>query len=127
MVVEVRWRHWIWKDTCKGQSSCNAVVELHAFTKVLSLNSIIQGLQEKTNAALPEVESVTDQIAIKIHDVYVLKSLGKPALDQFRNVVIEYFIGKGRNTKVKKQEIKVAAQYRLQRDVSDADYGQVMK
>ncbi|KAG0474131.1 hypothetical protein HPP92_015988 [Vanilla planifolia] len=115
------------KTLAKGQEVlANAVVELLRLHKVLSLNSIIQGLQGKTNAALPEVESVTDQIAIKIHDVYVLKSLGKPALDQFRNVVIEYFIGKGRNTKVKKQEIKVATQYRLQRDVSDVDYGQVM-
>ncbi|XP_020578730.1 DNA-directed RNA polymerase III subunit RPC5 isoform X2 [Phalaenopsis equestris] len=103
-----------------------SILELLHLYKVLSLNSIIQGLQGKTNAGSAEVQSAADQIALKIHDIYVLKSLGKPTLDQFRNVVIEYFIGKGRNAKVKKQEIKLAAQYRLKRVVSDVDYGQVM-
>ncbi|KAH0458813.1 hypothetical protein IEQ34_011627 [Dendrobium chrysotoxum] len=111
----------------KGQEALEkAILELLRTYKVLSLNSIIQGLQGNANAGLPEVENVADQIAMKVHDVYVLKSLGKPTLDKFRHVVIEYLIGKGRNAKVKKQEIKLAAQLRLKKDVSDAEYSMVM-
>ncbi|KAK8968639.1 hypothetical protein KSP40_PGU001647 [Platanthera guangdongensis] len=103
-----------------------AIMDLLHIHKVLSLNSIIQGLHEKTNAGLHEVENVASQIAMKVHELYVLKSLGKPALDQFWNVAIKYFNGKGRYAKVKKKEIKLAAQLLLKRDVSDADYSQVM-
>lgn len=103
-----------------------AIMELLRIHKVLSLNSVMQGLQEKANAGLHEVENIASQIAIKVHKVYVLKSLGKPALDQFRNVAIKYFIGHEYGAKVKKQEIKLAAQLELKRDVSDADYSQVM-
>ncbi|KAI0504905.1 hypothetical protein KFK09_015859 [Dendrobium nobile] len=111
----------------KGQEALEkAMLELLRTYKVLSLNSIVQGLQGNANAGLPEIENVADQIAMKVHDVYVLKSLGKPSLDKFRHVVIEYLIGKGRNAKVKKQEIKLAAQYRLKKDVSDAEYSMVM-
>ncbi|KAF5205312.1 Dna-directed rna polymerase iii subunit rpc5 [Thalictrum thalictroides] len=110
---------------------------------VCSLELILEGLKEHAlsksagrgeevvaretlNAPEPEVQSIIDQLAVNIHGVYVLKSLGDPTLDPFRSAVITLFCGKEPNAKVKKAEIAAAAKLRLNRDMNPKEYSQVV-
>ncbi|PIA52566.1 hypothetical protein AQUCO_01000440v1 [Aquilegia coerulea] len=109
---------------------------------VCSLQLILEGLQEQAMSksagrveeavareahnALPELQSIIDKLAVNIHGVYVLKSLGDPTLDPLRSAVIALFRGKERNAKVKKAEIAAAAKLQLNRDMNPKEYSQVM-
>lgn len=75
----------------------------------------------------PEEElcSVIDQVAVRIHDVYVLKSAEKPGLDPLRNLVINLYQGKEPNAKLWRREVRQAAQSSLMRHFFDSEYNQV--
>ncbi|KAJ0989486.1 hypothetical protein J5N97_007842 [Dioscorea zingiberensis] len=119
--------------------------------KVSSPKAIIQGLRElakilrarpkddrryvavadaavyAAKASFSELQVVLSQVAVNIHGVYVLKSLGNPLIDPLRDVVIELFCHKEPQAKLKKQEVQQAAQIRLKRDITEQEYSQVMK
>ncbi|XP_010906545.1 uncharacterized protein [Elaeis guineensis] len=127
-----------------------ALLKIFQEKRVRSINSIVSGLRDlaissssrprddpKTkalvnaaksgaDAPLPELQSVISQVAVNIHGLYVLKSMGNPALDPLRNVVIDLFRGKEPNAKLKKQEICKAAEFRLKRNITDSEYNQVV-
>ncbi|WOK95088.1 hypothetical protein Cni_G03795 [Canna indica] len=126
-----------------------ALLKIFQEKKIRSINSIINGLRglaisnssrprddSKTKALInaatngasapvSELESIVCQIAVNVHGSYVLKSSGNPTLDPLRNVVIDLFRGKEPNAKINKQEIRIAAQTRLKKDISDSEYNQV--
>ncbi|XP_077245617.1 SIN-like family protein [Tasmannia lanceolata] len=124
-----------------------ALLELFRIHKVCSLQLICQGLRDmavsktyqpkvdsrvalaalqSASAPLPELQSVISQIAMHIHGVYVLKSLGIPAVDPLRNVVINLFLAKEANAKLKKADIVEAARIALKREISNSEYTQVL-
>ncbi|KAI0488638.1 hypothetical protein KFK09_028477 [Dendrobium nobile] len=125
------------------------VLEIFNYKTVLSFQSIVSGLQEiacwsplkndvKTrllvNAAAlavsaPEkdLRSVIEQVAVRVHGVYVLKTAGNPALDPLRNVVISLYQAREPNAKLRKKKVKQAAQSCLNIDISDNEYYQVMR
>ncbi|XP_058070211.1 uncharacterized protein LOC131219212 isoform X2 [Magnolia sinica] len=124
-----------------------ALLELFHVHKVCSLQLISQGLRDMAvsksihpkadprvavtaahgaNAPLPELQSVISKVAINIHGVYVLKSLGIPTIDPLRNVVINLFMGKEPNGRLKKADIVEAARIKLKREISPSEYNQVM-
>ncbi|KAF8014247.1 hypothetical protein BT93_H0168 [Corymbia citriodora subsp. variegata] len=74
-----------------------------------------------------ELKKVIAQVAVNIHELYVLKSSPEhPELDPLREVVINLLIGKGRNATLKRAEIFQAAKMALKRDISNAEYTKVM-
>ncbi|XP_028550733.1 uncharacterized protein LOC110115963 isoform X2 [Dendrobium catenatum] len=123
------------------------VLEIFNYKTVLSFQSIVSGLQGiacwsplkndvKTrllvNAAAlavsaPEkdLRSVIEQVAVRVHGVYVLKTAGDPALDPLRNVVISLYQAREPNAKLRKKKVKQAAQSCLNIDISDNEYYQV--
>ncbi|XP_028550735.1 uncharacterized protein LOC110115963 isoform X4 [Dendrobium catenatum] len=125
------------------------VLEIFNYKTVLSFQSIVSGLQGiacwsplkndvKTrllvNAAAlavsaPEkdLRSVIEQVAVRVHGVYVLKTAGDPALDPLRNVVISLYQAREPNAKLRKKKVKQAAQSCLNIDISDNEYYQVMR
>ncbi|CAL9172572.1 unnamed protein product [Musa hybrid cultivar] len=128
-----------------------ALLKIFQEKRIRSLNSVVHGLRElaisksfrprddskikalisaaKSGASAPasELQSIVSQIAMNVHGVYILKSTGNPALDPLRlNVVIDLFRGKEPNAKINKQEIRIAAQTRLKKDISDSEYNQVV-
>ncbi|KAL5704535.1 hypothetical protein ACHQM5_022946 [Ranunculus cassubicifolius] len=110
--------------------SIEALLRKH---NVCSLQFICQSLQEQgilnaDNAPpLPELHSVLGQIAIKIRDVYVLKSLGESDLDPLRSVVINLLGAKEPNAKLRKAEIDAAASIAMKGTIISKDvYTRVM-
>ncbi|CAH9119182.1 unnamed protein product [Cuscuta epithymum] len=79
------------------------------------------------DAPLEELRSIINQVAVNIHDVYVLKSSPEnPQYDSLRKVVIDLFIADGPNAKLKKASILEAAKLQLKRDISDAELRKVL-
>ncbi|KAL5987746.1 hypothetical protein ACLOJK_035498 [Asimina triloba] len=74
--------------------------------------------------ALPQLESILEEVAIKIHGVYVLKSSGNAAVDPFRSLVISLLSASLPNQTLKKAEILEAAKIALKREVPNAVYNQ---
>lgn len=125
-----------------------ALLELFRTHKVCNLQLICQGLRDMAvskstlpkadtraraaiaaalgASALPELKTIIDQVAINIHGVYVLKSLGNPNVDPLRTIVINLFCGKEPNAKLKKADIVEAAKIALQREISNSEYTQVV-
>ncbi|OVA04539.1 DNA-directed RNA polymerase III subunit Rpc5 [Macleaya cordata] len=124
-----------------------ALEELLRRHKVCSLQLIRQGLRDLavSKSALPklhpkaavaagygadappsELQSVISQVAINIHGVYVSKTSENPTLNPLRSVVINLFSGKEPNAKLKKADIVEAAKIILKRDISNAEYNQVV-
>ncbi|RRT62882.1 hypothetical protein B296_00012700 [Ensete ventricosum] len=103
------------------------------------IKALISAAKSGASAPASELQSIVSQIAMNVHGVYVLKSTGNPAIDPLRlfedldtffkcrNVVIDLFRGKEPNAKINKQEIRIAAQTRLKKDISDSEYNQVGK
>ncbi|CAK9152437.1 unnamed protein product [Ilex paraguariensis] len=74
-----------------------------------------------------ELLTIISQVAINIHDVFVLKSsLDHPQYDELRKVVIDLFIAEGRNAKLKKAAIVEAAKMRLNREITPNEYQKVL-
>ncbi|KAI6695383.1 hypothetical protein NL676_023093 [Syzygium grande] len=74
-----------------------------------------------------ELKKVITQVAVNIHELYVLKSSPEhPELDPLREVVINLLIGKGPNATLKRAEIFQAAKMALKRDIANAEYTKVM-
>ncbi|KAH0448846.1 hypothetical protein IEQ34_022646 [Dendrobium chrysotoxum] len=123
-----------------------ALLEIFNYKTVLSFQSIVSGLQEiarmsspkkdiKTrllvnaaalavSAPVKDLRSVIDQVAVRVHGLYVLKTAGNPALDPLRNVVISLYREREPNVKLRRKEIKQAAQLCLKMDISDYEYYQ---
>ncbi|XP_057549523.1 uncharacterized protein LOC130827712 isoform X2 [Amaranthus tricolor] len=115
--------------------------------KVCSFQTILQGLRDMavSMSALPkadarasaavlaadapqeELQSVICDIAVNIHGVYLLKSSPEHSeVDPLRRVVIELFLGKGPNAKLKKGEIIEAAKIRLQKEPTNSEFQKVI-
>ncbi|KAL5987232.1 hypothetical protein ACLOJK_038394 [Asimina triloba] len=124
-----------------------ALLEVFHLQKVCSLQLISQGLKDMAvskstnpkadpkvaaaaargaNAPLSELQSVLSEVAVNIHGVYVLKSLGNAKLDPLRTVVINLLMAKKPNEKLVKAEILEAAKIALRREVIPAEYQAVM-
>lgn len=74
-----------------------------------------------------ELQAVISEVAVNVHGVYVLKSSSEhPEFNPLRNVVIELFLGSGRNSKLKKSEIIEAAKSKLQRVPTNAEFQKVI-
>ncbi|OWM66364.1 hypothetical protein CDL15_Pgr013581 [Punica granatum] len=74
-----------------------------------------------------ELREVLNRIAVNIHGFYVLKSSpDHPELDPLRRVVMDLFIGKGPEAKLKKGEVIEAAKISLKRDISKNEFEKVI-
>ncbi|KAK9095625.1 hypothetical protein Scep_027094 [Stephania cephalantha] len=74
-----------------------------------------------------ELLSIVNEIAIKVHSVYVAKSSENSTLNPLRNVVINLFRGKEPNAKLRKADIIEAAKISAKKDYSDTpEYSQVL-
>mmetsp|Transcript_28784 Transcript_28784/g.46594 ORF Transcript_28784/g.46594 Transcript_28784/m.46594 type:complete len:388 (+) Transcript_28784:322-1485(+) len=71
-----------------------------------------------------DIQEVLSSVCITLHNSYVLKSLGNPTVDQYRNIVVELFRNK---PAVKKAEIKAAAMAAVGEDIPPAHYSKIMK
>ncbi|KAK9120448.1 hypothetical protein Syun_018065 [Stephania yunnanensis] len=72
-----------------------------------------------------ELLSIVNEIAIKVHSVYVAKSSENSTLNPLRNVVINLFRGKEPNAKLRKADIIEAAKISAKKDYSDTpEYSQ---
>ncbi|GAB4847116.1 hypothetical protein Ancab_026126 [Ancistrocladus abbreviatus] len=116
--------------------------------KVCSFHTICQGLRDiavsmstqpkmdaraaravKSGAEAPqeELEKVISEIAINVHGLYVLRSsLEHPEFDPLRNIVIDLFIGKGSNAKLKKAEVMEAARIKLGKEPTNNEFLKVL-
>ncbi|XP_074591886.1 uncharacterized protein LOC141847717 [Curcuma longa] len=91
------------------------------------IRAIINAATNAASAPISELQSIVSQIAVDVHGVYVLKSTGSSDLHRLRDVVIDLFRGKEPNAKLNKQEIRIAAKTRHQKDINDSDYNQVIR
>ncbi|KAG6469721.1 hypothetical protein ZIOFF_070651 [Zingiber officinale] len=91
------------------------------------IRAIINAAANGASAPISELQSIVSQIAVDVHGTYVLKSTGSSDLDRLRDVVIDLFRGKEPKAKLNKQEVRMAAKARLQKDINDSDYNQVMR
>lgn len=90
-------------------------------------NALVAAVASAASAPPSALQSVISQVAVEIHNVYVLKSGDNPALDPFRRVIIKLFQEKESNAKLRKHEIKEAVKSELKREISDSEYNQVLK
>ncbi|XP_042443771.1 DNA-directed RNA polymerase III subunit RPC5-like isoform X2 [Zingiber officinale] len=89
--------------------------------------AIINAATNGASAPVTELQAIVSQIAVDVHGVYILKSSGSSDFHRLRDVVIDLFRGKEPNAKLNKQEIRIAAKTRLQKDITDSDYNQVIR
>ncbi|KAJ6828937.1 DNA-directed RNA polymerase III subunit RPC5-like isoform X1 [Iris pallida] len=90
-------------------------------------NALVAAVASAASAPPSALQSVISQVAVEIHNVYVLKSGDNPALDPFRRVIIKLFQEKEPNAKLRKHEIKEAVKSELKREITDSEYNQVLK
>lgn len=125
-----------------------ALLKLFKIHNVCSFQQIIQRLREMAvsetvrpkgdarelqaaalgvDAPPEELRAIISQVAVNIHDVYVLKSSPEsPQYDPLRKVIIDLFIADGPTAKLKKASIVEAAKLRLKRDIPDAELKKVL-
>ncbi|KAJ4840832.1 hypothetical protein Tsubulata_033466, partial [Turnera subulata] len=114
---------------CSFQLICRSLREL-----ALSLNGLPKAdprlsITAAFGADAPpeELQEVIDEVAIKIHGFYVLKSSPEhPEYDPLRKVVIDLLLARGPDAKIKKTEVVELARRDLKREITNNEYNKVM-
>lgn len=111
---------------CSFQTICQGLRGMAVSMSTLS--KMDAGAALKAVEAPPEeLQAVISEIALNVHGLYVLKSsLEHPEVDSLRNVVVDLFVGRGANAKIKKSEVIEAAKIKLQKEPSNNEFQKVM-
>ncbi|ONK55040.1 uncharacterized protein A4U43_UnF8230 [Asparagus officinalis] len=88
--------------------------------------ALVSAIANFASGPSPDFLSVLKEVAVEVHNVYVLRSGQNPALDPLRDVILGLFRSKGANAKLTRQEIVKATNATLKRDIPDSEYKQVV-